>query len=319
MSIKIDIISGFLGAGKTTLINKILPQIIECEKVALIENEFGDIGIDGSMFEESGINVTEINSGCICCTLFGDFVKALLKLIDEYDFDRIIIEPTGVGMLSDVVKACDYAIPKVKKNATINLKLSVIDPEKFEMYNTLFGDFFKDQIASAEILILSRSQLVDYNTIDKTCTELRKQNEHARILTDNWNELNAVEMLGLIDRDKSIHENSNKNYVEHHQEGHHHDEHHHKNKFDYCSIINTKPISSNEMKALLESISTNREYGIIARSKGVFKTDKGKLLQFDYVPGDFKCFEPKKEKAENGFVIIGQHLEGSLINKCFIM
>jgi G3E family GTPase len=314
MSIKIDIISGFLGAGKTTLINKILPQITASEKVALIENEFGDIGIDGSMFEESGVNVTEINSGCICCTLFGDFVKALIKLIDEYDFDRILIEPTGVGMLSDVVKACDYAIPKVKKDAKINLKLSVIDPEKFEMYNNLFGDFFKDQISSAETLILSRSQLVDSNTIDKTCAELRKQNEHAGILTDNWNELSAVEMLALIDCERSIHENSDKDDVEHHQEGHHH-----KNEFDYCSIINTKPMSSNEMKALLESLSTNREYGIIARSKGVFKTDKGKLLQFDYVPGDFKCFEPKKEKAENGFIIIGQHLEGGLINKCFIM
>ncbi len=194
---KVNIISGFLGAGKTTLIKKLLGGAFEGEKVVLLENEYGEVGIDGGFMKDSGIQVTELNSGCICCTLVGDFHDALGKLIEEYHPDRILIEPSGVGKLSDIRKVVDDC----SKEHEIELKgcATVADVSKCRLYIKNFGEFFNDQIESAETIILSRTQTASADRIEKAVALLREHNDRARIVTTPWDELDAAKMLETIE------------------------------------------------------------------------------------------------------------------------
>lgn len=162
--VKIDIISGFLGAGKTTLIKKLLTEKLRNEKLVIIENEFGEIGIDGSILKSSNVEVREINSGCICCTLVGDFGKAIEEVILKYKPDRIIIEPSGVGKLSDVIKACET--PNLKEVLTINMLIAVVDALKYQIYISNFGEFFENQIKHAKTIVLSRTQKTGNNKLE---------------------------------------------------------------------------------------------------------------------------------------------------------
>ena len=199
---KINIISGFLGAGKTTLIKKLLGGAFEGEKVILLENEYGEVGVDGGFMKDAGIQVTELNSGCICCTLVGDFSRALDELIEKYNPDRIIIEPSGVGKLSDirkvVVDLMDGHDLKLEGSAT------VADVNKCRMYAKNFGEFFIDQIENGETIILSRTQTAGEDRIQKCVDLLRGYNQEARIITTPWDDLTPMQMLEVIESAKAL-------------------------------------------------------------------------------------------------------------------
>ena len=235
---KVNIISGFLGAGKTTLIKKLLDGGFEGEKVVLLENEYGEVGIDGGFMKETGVQITELNSGCICCTLVGDFTEALGQLIDQYHPDRIIIEPSGVGKLSDIRRVVD----NVGKTHDITLAgcATVADVGKCRMYARNFGEFFIDQIESAETIILSRTQTASEDKIAKCVELLREHNAKARIITTPWDDLTPLQMLETIEHpsflltledlpeeDHHHHDHDHEHEHEHHHDHDHEHEHHH--------------------------------------------------------------------------------------------
>ncbi len=235
---KVDVISGFLGAGKTTFIKKLLNEVYEGEKLVLIENEFGEIGIDGGFLKDAGIEVTEMNSGCICCTLVGDFSEALQKVLDEYQPDRVIIEPSGVGKLSDIVKA----IESVKKHADIEIcgKIAVVDGKKARLYMKNFGEFYKDQVQNASTIVVSRTQMMTDEKVEECVHLLREENTEAAMITTHWDELGREAVLrALENHDESEvlmqevhahHDHAHHDHAHHHEEcgcGNHHGYHHH--------------------------------------------------------------------------------------------
>lgn len=191
---KIDIISGFLGAGKTTLIQKLIKEVYAGKKVVLVENEFGEIGIDGGFLKDTGIVVNEINSGCICCTLQGDFRNALQEVVKKYDPDHIIIEPSGVGKLSDIL-----AVVKDVEGLQLNSYSTVVDAKRCEIYHKNFKEFFDDQISTAACVILSRTQLVDEETLQKDITIIRELNNDARIITTPWDDLSGQAIIEAME------------------------------------------------------------------------------------------------------------------------
>ena len=200
---KIDIFSGFLGAGKTTLIKKLLKEALSGEKVVLIENEFGEIGIDGGFMKEAGIQVTEMNSGCICCSLVGDFGKALKQVIDQYHPDRILIEPSGVGKLSDVIRAVE-GVEKDIPEARMGSFVTVADAMKCRMYVKNFGEFFLNQIEYAGTILLSRTQKMSQEKLQAAIDLLREHNGKARIITTPWDELTGAQILAAMEDDHSL-------------------------------------------------------------------------------------------------------------------
>ena len=231
---KINIISGFLGAGKTTLIKKLLGGAFGSEKVVLLENEYGEVGVDSGFMRDSGIQITELNSGCICCTLVGDFSRALDELIDTYHPDRIIIEPSGVGKLSDIRRVVVDMMDS--HEITLEGSATVADVGKCRMYAKNFGEFFIDQIENAETIILSRTQNTTEERIEKCVNLLREYNEHARIITTPWDELTGAQMLDVIESAESLLSTDEVVRHAHEHEHHHHDhdeccdhdhEHHH--------------------------------------------------------------------------------------------
>ena len=191
---KIDIISGFLGAGKTTLIQKLIKEVYAGKKVVLVENEFGEIGIDGGFLKDAGIVVNEINSGCICCTLQGDFRNALQEVVKKYDPDHIIIEPSGVGKLSDIL-----AVVKDVEGLQLNSYSTVVDAKRCEIYHKNFKEFFDDQISTAACVILSRTQLVDEETLQKDIAIVRELNHDARIITTPWDDLSGQAIIDAME------------------------------------------------------------------------------------------------------------------------
>ena len=218
---KIDIFSGFLGAGKTTLIKKLLTEAYAGEKLVLIENEFGEIGIDGGFMQDAGIEVTEMNSGCICCSLVGDFGKALQKVLDEYRPDRILIEPSGVGKLSDIIRAVQAL---GSDEAILNGFTTVADVKKCKMYMKNFGEFFNDQIENAGCIVLSHTQSVNDQKIAEAVELLRAHNATATIVTTPWEQLDGAQLLCAMERRDTIEEELARlaKAMEHHHH-HHHD------------------------------------------------------------------------------------------------
>ena len=227
---KIDIFSGFLGAGKTTLIKKLLREALSGEQVVLIENEFGEIGIDGGFMKEAGIQVTEMNSGCICCSLVGDFGEALRKVIDQYHPDRILIEPSGVGKLSDVIRAVE-GVERDIEEAEMGSFVTVADAQKCRMYIKNFGEFFLNQIEYAGTILLSRSQNLTREKLEAVVALLRGHNQKARILTTPWDELTGADIMRAMTEDHSLAEEMlsavmAQPYDEEEEEEHHHHHHH---------------------------------------------------------------------------------------------
>ena len=253
---KIDIISGFLGAGKTTLIKKLLSEALKGQQVVLIENEFGEIGIDGGFLKDAGVNITEMNSGCICCSLVGDFGTALKDVITKFNPDRIIIEPSGVGKLSDVIKA----VQGVAEDAPIELNslVTVADANKCKMYMKNFGEFYNNQVESAHTIVLSRTQNMKQDKLEACVAMIREHNKDAAVITTPWDELTGEQLLAAMekpvsladmvmaeedicpvcgghhDHDHEDHDHDHHHDHEDHDHDHHHDhdEHHHDHDHD---------------------------------------------------------------------------------------
>ena len=324
---KIDIISGFLGAGKTTLIKKLIEQAFKGEKLVLIENEFGEIGIDGGFLKDAGVQITEMNSGCICCSLVGDFGTALKQVITDYTPDRIIIEPSGVGKLSDVIKA----VKDVSGDLDVELDsyTTVADVSKVKIYMKNFGEFFNNQIESANTIILSRTQTTTQDKIEKAVAMIREKNDHATIITTPWDEIDGAAIREAMQNYKSLEETmmdeAKKGHDHDHDHGdectcgchdhdHHHDhdddhEHHHADEV-FTSWGKETPHKYNEdkLREILDTLADTEKYGVILRAKGIVPSDAGEWLYFDLVPGEF---EVRKGKADitGKLCVIGSKLK----------
>ena len=228
---KIDIFSGFLGAGKTTLIKKLIKEAFQGEKIVLIENEFGEIGIDGGFMREAGIQVNELNSGCICCSLVGDFREALKKVVETYHPDRILIEPSGVGKLSDVTRAVEGVGETLP--VSLNSFVTVADVNKVKMYMKNFGEFYDDQISHASCIILSRTGTADEKKIAAAVALIQEKNPTATIVTTDWNELTGAQIVSVMDGKRDLvaellseAQASNAAHADEDEEEHHHHHHH---------------------------------------------------------------------------------------------
>ena len=245
---KIDIFSGFLGAGKTTLIKKLIQEAYKGEKLVLIENEFGEIGIDGGFLQDAGIEITEMNSGCICCSLVGDFGEALKKVLDEFAPDRILIEPSGVGKLSDVIRAVRGI---EAEDAVLNAFNTVVDANKCKMYMKNFGEFFNDQIENAGTIILSHTDNIKADKLDLCVKLIREHNSDAVLVTTPWDSLEGAQILEAMENkgtleselgelEHELHEHRHHHdHDEHcdcgcHDHDHHHEEHHHHDHDEHC-------------------------------------------------------------------------------------
>ena len=222
--IKVDIFSGFLGAGKTTLIKKLIEEAYKGEKVVLIENEFGEIGIDGGFLKDAGVEINEMNSGCICCSLVGDFGKALEKVIAEFHPDRILIEPSGVGKLSDIIQAVeDLDLEEVKLNGFT----TIVDAKKVKIYMKNFGEFYNNQVEHASSIILSHTKGMEDEKIEKVVELLREHNPNATIITTDWDALSGAQILAAMEKRDTIEE------ALHHLEEEHEHDHHHEHEHDH--------------------------------------------------------------------------------------
>ena len=240
---KIDVYSGFLGAGKTTLIKKMISESYAGQKLVLIENEFGEIGIDGGFLQDAGINITEMNSGCICCSLVGDFGKALNQVIAEYNPDRIVIEPSGVGKLSDVVAAVEKV---TNENVALDCTVAVVDAGKVKVYMKNFGEFYNNQIETAATIVLSRTDVISGDKLDKAVELLREHNAEATIVTTPWDQLTGAQLMEAMEGKAKVTADLKQMEEEHHHHhhhdhdehcccgGHHHEEHHHHDHEEHC-------------------------------------------------------------------------------------
>ena len=327
---KVNIISGFLGAGKTTLIKKLLDGAFEGEKVVLLENEYGEVGIDGGFMKDTGVQITELNSGCICCTLVGDFTEALGQLIDEYHPDRILIEPSGVGKLSDIRRV----VADVGETHEIELAgcATVADVGKCKMYARNFGEFFIDQIESAETIILSRTQTTSEDKIAKAVELLREHNAKARIITTPWDQLSPAQMLETIEHPSFLltlddlpeadhdHDHDHEHHHDHDHEHHHH--HHHEGEHDADEVFQNIGVetaqrySRDEIKKILDQLADEEEYGRILRSKGILQDEDGKWFQFDYVPGECE-FRDSGADYTGRFCVIGTEIDEKALRELF--
>ena len=314
---KIDIISGFLGAGKTTLIKKLLAEAFPGEKLVLIENEFGEISIDGGFLKESGVQISEMSSGCICCSLVGDFNKALRDVAAQFHPDRILIEPSGVGKLSDVIVAVENTVADVPE-LKLNSFSAVVDATKVKVYMKNFGEFYNNQVESAGTIILSRTQKLSQEKLEAAVAMLREKNADAAILTTPWDQLDGKVILSAIEKVSLAEELLEKMRAEHalaeqeHEHEHHHDhdheehEHHHDHEHGECSDPNCschhhhhhadevftswgretpRTYTQAEISRILTELDSGA-YGKILRAKGIVSGGDGTWVEFDYVPGE---------------------------------
>lgn len=308
---KIEIVSGFLGAGKTTLIKKLLKEAFAGEKLVLIENEFGEIGVDGGFLKEAGIEITEMNSGCICCSLVGDFGTALKEVLEKYSPDRVIIEPSGVGKLSDVVKAVEAV------GETVNSSVTVVDGQKCNMYMKNFGEFFNNQIENAGTIVISRTQKMKEDKLEKCVAQIKEKNSHATIITTPWDEIdgkvivNAMEHIALELPEEHHHEHgegcSCGCHGHHHDHGHHH--HHADEVFSSWGVETPRKYTEEEVQGILKELSDNDDCGIILRAKGIVPCTDGGWLHFDMVPEEYELRHGEADYTGRICVI------GSLLNK----
>lgn len=324
---KVDIISGFLGAGKTTFIKLLIENVFAGEKLVLIENEFGEIGIDGGFLKDAGIEITEMNSGCICCTLVGDFSKALRKVIEEYHPDRVLIEPSGVGKLSDVSKAIEH----VKKEADIEIegRITIVDGKKAKMYLKNFGEFFKNQVAYANTIVVSRTQMMEDHSIEECVKMLREENKEASIISTSWDKLSKEAIEHALSPDTQLEgifeeEKCPVCSHEHHHEGacgcgheHHHHHHHHADEiFTSWGQETAHKYTEEELDFLLKALSETEGYGTILRAKGIVEMENGAWKQFDLVPQEYEVRESAADYTGR-LCVIGTDLKGDELTKLF--
>ncbi len=313
---KIDIFSGFLGAGKTTLIRKLIAEGYKNEKLVLIENEFGEIAVDGGFLRDAGVEITEMNSGCICCTLVGDFTEALKKVIEQYHPDRILIEPSGVGKLSDVAKAVAGV-----EGCEIGAKVTVVDAGRCRMYIRNFGEFFNDQVHNADVIVLSRTDSAADGKVVTATAMLSQLNPNATVITTPWSELDGKQIVDVMERIDSLsttmqemehhdhhehrhdhdehcgcgHEHHDHDHEHHHDHGEHcgcghehhdHDHHHADEVFTSWGVETPKKFTQAQLQDILDRLAADEGCGTILRAKGFVDASDGEWIYFDYVPGE---------------------------------
>ena len=339
--VKINVISGFLGAGKTTLIKKLLTGRIRNEKVVLLENEYGEIGIDGSFMKDAGITVTELNAGCICCTLAGDFQAAVDQLIDTYHPDRILVEPTGVGKLSEILAAVEKAKER-HPDIEVGGSATVVDAGKCRMYMKNFGEFFLDQVKSASTVIFSRTQLLPADRVEKSRQLIAEAHPDARIITTPWDEMEPDFMLEVIETGKPIwfapleddddddddehehhHEHHHHDHHDHEGHGHHHHHHHHgadehdaDEVFGNIGIETAQRYEQDEIRGILGKLGDEEEYGRVLRAKGILQDAAGSWFQFDYVPGEIDMRDGSADYTGR-LCVIGADLNEEALKELF--
>ena len=343
---KIDIISGFLGAGKTTLIKKLLKEAFQDEQVVLIENEFGEIGIDGGFLKEAGIEIREMNSGCICCSLVGDFGASLKEVIDKYHPDRILIEPSGVGKLSDVIRAVQDV--QEETGLALNSYTTVVDAKKCKMYMRNFGEFFNNQVEYAGAIIMSRTDIVDEEKAMQSMELLRSLNKKAAIITTPIENLDGKKLLEVMENPVSLEQEMMEEEVcpecghvhehhhdhecgcghdheehEHHHDhecgcGHHHDHHHHHadEVFTSWGRETIKKYSRESLEKILAVLSESEEYGVILRAKGMLPAEDGTWIYFDMVPEETEIREGAPEYTGR-LCVIGSKLKEEKLAEIF--
>ena len=326
---KIDIISGFLGAGKTTFIKKLLQEAISGEQVVLIENEFGEIGIDGGFLKDSGIEIREMNSGCICCSLVGDFGKSLSEVLTKYKPDRIIIEPSGVGKLSDVMKAVIDV--SADMDVALNSAVTIVDAAKCKMYMKNFGEFFNNQIENAGTVVLSRTDITDTAKIQKDVEMIREKNPKAAIVTTPLAELGGSQLLEIIEKrdtmlDDLLEEVRESHHHHDHDDdcccGHDHDhEHHHHHHADEVftswGMETIVPVTKDQLEDILKRLAETKEFGDVLRAKGMLPTENpGEWLYFDLVPEQYEIRDGKPDYTGK-VCVIGASLKEEELNKVF--
>ncbi len=319
---KIDIISGFLGSGKTTLIKKLVKELFAGQNIVIIENEFGEIGIDGGFLKESGVNITEMNSGCICCSLVGDFETALKQVITDYQPSRIIIEPSGVGKLSDVITAVKNADIH---DAVLNSYSTVVDAKKCKMYHKNFGEFFNNQISSAKAVILSHTTNIDEHKLHDCLHIIKELNHDALVVTTDWDKLSAKQLLDAIENKNALKDELEHHH--HHHEHHHHDEHcdcgchdhHHEHHHHHADEVFTSwgiETASKFTKEQITNILNQLEsVGTVLRAKGIVESQNG-WLHFDYIPDSCDIREGAAD-VTGRVCVIGADINTQMLEKLF--
>ena len=327
--VKVDIISGFLGAGKTTLIKNLFKSSMKNEKVVLIENEFGEIGVDGTFLKESGVEIKEINSGCICCSLVGDFSSSMKEVVEKFNPDRIIIEPSGVGRLSDIIKA----VEKVEEELKINIVATVVDGGKCKMYHKNFGEFYNDQIAQAKTVIVSKTEKLSESKINDALEIIRELNPDVTVITTPVSELDPEKVLDTLQSDKSGYDELLKSLLEeaeHEHHHHHHDDDDDEDKHEHCHHHHAdevftswgeetaKAYSKAELDAILKTLADeNAGLGVILRAKGFVKAkDDEKWYYFDLVAGDYEI-RPGAPDVIGRVCVIGSKIDEKKISELF--
>ena len=339
---KIDIVSGFLGAGKTTFIKKMLEEVFAGQKVVLIENEFGEVGIDGGFLKDSGIEITEMNSGCICCSLVGDFGKNLNEVIEKFHPDRILIGPSGVGKLSDVMKS----VIDVEKthDVALNGLITVVNATKASKQMKAFGEFFNNQIEYATTIILSRSQNATHQQLELCVKQMQALNSKAAIITTPWDQISGEAMLKVIEGQDSLemklmaeehakhehhdHDHDHEEHEHHYDEngvcscGHHHDHdgHHHHADDVFTSWGKETPhkYTKAEIESILKTLSDDEFYGTILRAKGMVENADGGWIYFDMVPGEYELREGEPDYTGR-LCVIGCDLKEDELEHLFLL
>lgn len=318
---KIDIISGFLGAGKTTLIKKLITEAYQNEKIVLIENEFGEIGIDGTFLKDSGVTINEMNSGCICCSLVGDFETSLKEVLDTYHPDRVIIEPSGVGKLSDVIKAVSTIN---SDEMELDNFITVVDAKKCRMYTKNFGEFYNNQVEHASLIVLSRSQdLTEFQL--KECLDILKGlNDHSPIITTAWDKLNGLDIINACEvniQEELLHEHDHEccGHDHHHHDhdhecgcGHHH--HHADEVFNSIGFDTVKKYNEVELSDILNKLCNDDN---VLRAKGFVDSGNEDWWYFDLVPGEFEI-RLGKPIYTGQVCVIGKDLDENTIKELFL-
>ena len=314
---KIDIISGFLGSGKTTFIKRLLTTKLSEEKVVLIENEFGEVNVDSDFLAESKIDIAELSQGCICCSLVGDFAKSLNEVIETYNPDRILIEPSGVGKLSDVITA----IKDAGLSQYLNTYICLVDAMKAKVYAKNFGEFFKDQISAAKTVILSRTDVASEKKIEDSYSVVRSINEECNIIVTPIKDLSNDDLLFAYEGNKvDMLEEINKEAEHHHHDheecgcGHHH-HHHAEEVFTSIGLEVVKVYEFEYINSILNKLTYTNEYGQIIRGKGVINTNLG-WKQFNITPEELEVID-SKPAIVGKVCVIGTELHEDLIKSLF--
>ncbi|MBC2582188.1 GTP-binding protein [Clostridium sp. DJ247] len=325
MKVKIDIFSGFLGAGKTMLIKKLIEEKLNKNKIVIIENEFGEVGIDGTVLKKSNLAVKEINAGCICCTVNGDFKKAIKEAIMEYAPDRIIIEPSGVGKLSEIINLCQAQ--ELRNLIQLNMVITVVDVLKYHSYINNFGEFYKDQIINTSTIVLSRTQNIGKDKVDNVLKDIRQINNNAIIITTSWHNIEASKIIDVCENSKNqcFKEelkkfklstiNSNKTIKFSNRSLNH--RHNADEVFQTWGIETSKLFNKNKITTIFNNIEKTTLYGQILRAKGILQVSEREWVQFDYVPGEMNMNNIEADYSSR-LCVIGSNLNGDMLNKIFV-